>query len=48
MEVFVDVDKLSFGHLQHGLPLGVQNLYFLFAEIQLFACLIDFFLKQKG
>ena len=44
VQVLVDVHQFGFGHLKHCLPLGVQNLDLLLAEIKFFACLINFFL----
>ena len=44
VKVFVNVDQLSFGHLYNCVPLGVKYLNFFFAEIKLFACLINLFL----
>jgi hypothetical protein len=47
VEVLVDVHQLGFSHFKHCFPLCVQYLHFFLAEIELFACLINFFLLNK-
>ena len=44
VQVLVDVLELSLGHLEHGLPLSVENLDFFLAEVELLSCLINFLL----
>jgi hypothetical protein len=44
-QILLDVDALGLGHLQHGIPLRVQDLHFLLAEIKLLARLRYFLLE---
>ena len=44
MKVLVNILQFGLGHLQDGLPLSVEDLHFLLAEVEFFTCLINFLL----
>lgn len=46
-QILLNIDALGLGHLEHGIPLGVQDLHLLLTEIELLARLRNFLLELQ-
>ena len=46
-QILLYIDALGLGHLEHGIPLSVEDLHLLLAEIQLLARLRNFLLELQ-